>query len=113
MGPVEREPVLRGVRVLRRVPRAEPPAQRRLGLARPAARGAAVNRSFLSPLPVFRERVRVRACPKPRATPGLDKPSPRPSPGVPGEGETPAFRHLPSAWRLVAFAALALQLTPV
>src|SRR5215216_6651744 len=25
----------------------------------------------MSPLPVLRERVRVRACPKPRATPGL------------------------------------------
>jgi hypothetical protein len=40
-----------------------------------------------SPLPVLRDRVRVRACQKPEVTSGFRQALTPPSPGVPGEGE--------------------------
>src|SRR5215208_1044741 len=68
--------------------------------------------SLLSPLPVLRERVRVRVLPEIESClrSGAE-PSPPPSPGVPGEGGVSRGRGIALAW-IGAAVLLALAAAP-
>ena len=65
-----------------------------------------VSRRVLLPLPVLRERAGVRVF----CVGTAERPSPQPSPGVPGEGVEPFLRHrLTQAWGIGTLALLAMS----
>ena len=79
---------------------------------RPFLPGHFGRKSLWSPLPVLRERVRVRVLPETaRDFRFPTEPSPRPSPRVPGEGEVAGGRSVCFRGVLIAAAAIML-LTP-